>query len=102
MRNGDDEVNIDYGDLQSAVMVLRAINHDLRQRIIDLLEERREMTVTDIYIALRVEQSIASQHLSILRKAQIVDARRNGKYVHYSLNIERMTYLAGVIDTLSI
>ena len=101
LQNGEEEVNIKVDDLQLAVLVLRAINHNLRQRIIDLLEDAGEMTVTDIYVALRVEQSIASQHLSILRKAQIVDGRREGKYIHYSLNMDRMAYLAEVIDKLS-
>jgi len=37
-------------------LVLRAINHKLRQRIVDLLEENQSMTVTDIYIKLRLER----------------------------------------------
>ncbi|MCB0601656.1 MAG: transcriptional regulator, partial [Saprospiraceae bacterium] len=60
LKKGGKEIQLDYADLRKAVLVLRAVNHKLRQRIIDLLEENDSMTVTDIYIKLRLEQSVAS------------------------------------------
>ena len=66
LKKGKQEIQLDYAELRKAVLVLRAINHKLRQRMIDLLEENERMTVTDIYIKLRLEQSVASQHLAIL------------------------------------
>ena len=50
LKKGGKEVQLDYADLRKAVLVLRAVNHKLRQRVIDLLEENDKMTVTDIYI----------------------------------------------------
>jgi len=50
LKKGSDDIRLDYADLRKAVLVLRAVNHKLRQRIIDLLEESQTMTVTDIYI----------------------------------------------------
>lgn len=96
------KIQINYDDLQSAVLVLRAINHDLRKSIIEHLERDHELTVTQIFVSLRIEQSIASQHLGILRKAGVVDTRRQGKYIYYSLNQQRMAYLAEVVQVLSI
>jgi hypothetical protein len=37
LKKGGKEVQLDYADLRKAVLVLRAVNHKLRQRIIDLL-----------------------------------------------------------------
>jgi DNA-binding transcriptional ArsR family regulator len=48
------------------------------------------MTVTEIYVKLRLEQSVASQHLAILRKAGFVDTLRDGKFIYYSVNYERL------------
>ncbi|MBP6257075.1 transcriptional regulator, partial [Patescibacteria group bacterium] len=48
LKKGGKEVQLDYADLRKAVLVLRAANHKLRQRIIDLLEDGETMTVTDI------------------------------------------------------
>ncbi len=71
-------------------MTLRAINHKLRQQIVKLLEENKRMNVTDIYVKLRLEQSVASQHLAILRRANIVITERDGKFIHYALNHSRI------------
>lgn len=69
--------------VQNATKVLRAVNHSLRQDIINLLDIHKKLTVTDIYGRLRIEQSIASQHLAILRKEGIVGIRRDGKLRYY-------------------
>ena len=80
LKKGSKEVQLDYADLRKAVLVLRAVNHKLRQRIIDLLEDGDSMTVTDIYIKLRLEQSAASQHLAILRKDEVGGKNPQGKF----------------------
>ena len=71
-------------------MTLRSINHKLRQQILKLLEENKRMKVTDIYVKLRLEQSVASQHLAILRRANIVLTERMGKEIYYSLHNNRI------------
>jgi DNA-binding transcriptional ArsR family regulator len=77
-------------ELKKAAIILRALNHKLRQQIIRLIDENKKITVTDIYIKLRLEQSVASQHLAILRKAGFVKTSREGKYIYYSINPERL------------
>lgn len=81
---------INYLDVKKAAAILRAINHKLRQSIIKLLEEKENLTVTEIYVKLRVEQSVASQHLAILRRAEFVETNRDGKNIHYKLNQARL------------
>lgn len=81
---------INYLEVKKAAAILRAINHKLRQSIIKLLEEKSNLTVTEIYVKLRVEQSVASQHLAILRRAEIVKTTREGKNIHYNLNSARL------------
>ncbi|MFX5714280.1 metalloregulator ArsR/SmtB family transcription factor, partial [Acinetobacter baumannii] len=66
--------------------MLRSINHKLRQQIIKLLDEHIKMTVTELYVKLRLEQSVASQHLAILRRAGIVSTSREGKFIYYAVN----------------
>lgn len=82
--------SINYLEVKKAAAILRAINHKLRQSIIKLLEEKSNLTVTEIYVKLRVEQSVASQHLAILRRAEFVQTSRDGKNIHYSLNAARL------------
>lgn len=101
LRKGTEEIQLDYAELRKAVLVLRALNHKLRQRIIDLLEEQDSMTVTDIYIKLRLEQSVASQHLAILRRAGVVSTSRNGKFIYYSLDQDRLAQIGRLIEELA-
>lgn len=85
------ELKIDYHAVKKAALILRSINHKLRQQIVQLINENGQMTVTEIYIKLRLEQSVASQHLAILRKTQIVRTTREGKFIWYSVNHDRLT-----------
>ena len=73
-------------ELRKAVLVLRAVNHKLRQQMIELIETNKRMTVTDLYIKLHLEQSVASQHLAILRRAGVVATDRNGKFIYYRVD----------------
>lgn len=101
LKKGKSDVQLDYAELRKAVLVLRAINHKLRQRIIDLLEENESMTVTDIYIKLRLEQSVASQHLAILRRAGVVRTERQGKFINYSIDKNRLAEISKLVEELA-
>jgi DNA-binding transcriptional ArsR family regulator len=93
-------LQIDYLSIKKAALVLRALNHKLRQQMIKLLEEHQRMTVTDLYVQLRLEQSVASQHLAILRRAGIVKAERDGKFIYYRINEERVRRINSFVETL--
>jgi DNA-binding transcriptional ArsR family regulator len=69
--------------------------------VIDLLEENGSMTVTDIYIKLRLEQSVASQHLAILRRAGVVLTDRQGKFIFYSLDKDRFAQIMRLVEELA-
>mgnify|MGYP001134386346 CR=1 FL=1 len=100
-KNADTPIQLDYEVLRKAVLVLRAVNHKLRQKVVALLEEHKRLTVTEIYIKLRLEQSVASQHLAILRRAGVVITERDGKYIFYSLSHERIDEIAQLVDELA-
>ena len=101
IRQGGKDIHLDYASLRKAVLVLRAVNHKLRQRVIDLLEESDALTVTDIYIKLRLEQSVASQHLAILRRAGVVITEREGKFIYYSLDKSRLAQIIRLVEELA-
>jgi DNA-binding transcriptional ArsR family regulator len=65
-----------------------------------LLDEHQKMTVTEIYVKLRLEQSVASQHLAILRRAGIVSTSRDGKFIFYSVNYNRLGEVVQFVETL--
>ena len=85
------ELKIEMLQLKKAALILRSVNHKLRQQILKLIHQNGKMTVTEIYVQLRLEQSVASQHLAILRKAGFVTTIRNGKFIYYSVNTDRLS-----------
>jgi len=84
------QVVVHYGTVKRAALTLRAINHTLRKKLLEMMEEKGEVIVTDLYKKLKIEQSVASQHLAILRRARIVTTRRDGKCIYYSVNAKRV------------
>lgn len=96
----DKAVKIDYLNVKKASLVLRALNHKLRQQIVKMLDEKGRLTVTEIYVQLRLEQSVASQHLAILRRAGIVRTERDGKFIFYHVNYSRLEQINEFVDQL--
>ena len=93
-------VKVDLLNTKKAALILRAINHKLRQQMLKLIDEQGRMTVTELYLKLRLEQSVASQHLAILRKASIVKTVRNGKFIYYSINTKRLEEVNEFVNNL--
>ena len=58
------------------------------------------MIVSDIYVKLRWEQFVASKHLAILRRANIVLTERDGKFIHYTLNHKRLNAINQFVNDL--
>jgi ArsR family transcriptional regulator, virulence genes transcriptional regulator len=96
-----ENITFAYPTIKKAVLVLRATGHPLRKQILHLLDERKKLPVTDIYVKLRQEQSVVSQHLAVLRKAGIVNTEKEGKFVYYTLNKERIAEIGNFIDKLT-
>jgi len=67
----------------------KALSDDTRQKIM-LLCCCKELSVNDIVEASDVAQPTVSHHLKILKNAGLVNAKRSGKQVLYTLNQERL------------
>jgi DNA-binding transcriptional ArsR family regulator len=77
--------------LRPAVRILRALAHPLRLQIIRAIHENDgSANVGEIFAMLEIEQSIASQHLRVLRQADLVKTRRERKFIYYSLDYDRI------------
>src|ERR1700730_2054996 len=71
--------------------LFRALADSTRLRILGLLLTG-EVCVCHIHESLRIPQSKASRHLAYLRRAGLVETRRDGLWVHY-----RMAGVAGTV-----
>lgn len=71
-------------DLEALTTVYAALADPTRLRIMSLLGDG-EICVCHIHASLDVPQPTASRHLAYLRKAGLVEARREGVWMHYKL-----------------
>lgn len=65
--------------------IFKALAHPRRLEILQLLRDQ-ELPVSDIHTMLDLPQANISQHLTILRDAEIVSTRRDGKQMYYQLS----------------
>jgi len=64
--------------------LFKALGHPVRLRILELLESG-EKTVSELQAVLEIESSSVSQQLSLMRARQLVDARKHGTNVFYTV-----------------
>jgi DNA-binding transcriptional ArsR family regulator len=74
----------------------KALCDDTRQKIMEMLREQ-EMCVGDIADAFRLSQPTISHHLNILKSANVVKSRKEGKQVYYSLNQDNIEECCGML-----
>jgi DNA-binding transcriptional ArsR family regulator len=80
---------------------LRALASETRQRILfQVFLDGQEHTVNEVAQAARLGQSTASEHLTALRRAGILQARRAGKEVCYRPDRARILHQLGALTDL--
>lgn len=93
------KVTISDDKLQVSSNILRALAHPLRMKILEFIDQNDQINVNKIYNTLKLEQSITSQHLRILRMAGLVNTERDGKFIHYSLDYDKLANAVDAIDS---
>ncbi len=77
--------------------IFKALADRTRLRILALLG-RDEVCVCHIHDSLGVPQPTASRHLAYLRRAGLVDARRQGVWMHYRMSATLDPVVRGVVE----
>ena len=72
-------------EMRDMLQVFKALSDETRLRILHLLQEQ-ELCVCELVDILKMEQSRISHQLQILKNARLVNDRREGKWIVYSLN----------------
>ncbi|HEB50059.1 MAG TPA: ArsR family transcriptional regulator [Desulfobulbus sp.] len=86
--------------MKECLRVLKAMSDSSRLRVLKMLEGR-ELCVCEIQSLLALSQSTVSKHLKILEDAGLVDRRRDGQWVLYSLSAgERSVYAREMLERL--
>jgi len=82
-------------------LLFRALADRTRLRLLNLIADK-EICVCFFVEILRISQPKISRHLAYLRKAGIVAARRQGRWMHYHLALPQDAIAAGILkETLT-
>lgn len=84
---------IESTKIRKLTVLLRVFSNKRNRTILDLIEKRGLICVSDIEREIGIEQSITSQYLAKLRAANLVLTSRDGKKILYSVNNETIRTL---------
>lgn len=94
-------VVIEPYNVKKAIAVLKALNHPLRQDLLNLLDPVTGTTVSEVFKSLHKDQSAVSLHVGILRKAGIVIPNYAGRHIFYKVNADRLLEVDACITALN-
>ena len=73
-------------DYKTLVGVFKALSDESRQKILLALEEEGELRVAELVERFGISQPTMSHHLGVLRNTGLVNDRREGQSIYYSVN----------------
>ena len=79
--------------------IIKAMAHPSRLAIIDRLENG-EACVCELQEIVKSDMSTVSKHLSLMKKAGLLDERKEGLWVYYRLKVPCIIRFLGCIETV--
>jgi DNA-binding transcriptional ArsR family regulator len=89
-------MQVSQNDVTEAAELFRLLGDPTRVRILDLLSEVDELCVHEIAAAIGANETKVSQALRLLRTANVVRNRRDGRHIHYRLDDDHVRTLLRV------
>lgn len=84
-------------ELQQTARVFKALGDENRLQILKLLHSGEKCACV-LLEDLHISQSTLSHHMKILCDAGIVNGRKDGKWVHYSIDEEGTDFITSVVE----
>ena len=87
--------------MNQLVKIFKALGDKNRLRIVKMLQQK-SLCVCEITAILELATSTVSRHLSLLRDAEIIGDRKDGKWVDYYLNTRsKNIFISGLLPLIS-
>lgn len=87
------ELKIETEGIRKLASLYRAVDHPARIAIMKLIHANETMSVMEISDKMQLDKEIISQHLGILRRAELVHSVPRSKFRYYSLNYKVLDHL---------
>ena len=86
--------------MDKKVKILKALAHPLRIEIVTLLSTSGELCVCVLQNTFDVKQSNLSQHLKILKEADILESRKDAAWIYYKLKNQKIVPFMNQLNDL--
>ena len=94
----DSSLRTDLEKLKRVARLMKTVGHPSRLKIIELLIERKTLPVREIYEAVDISQSNASQHLKSLEDVGVLTSNREGKNIYYEIKNKTIIKLLDCVN----
>ncbi len=84
---------------KKAVALFHALSDETRLELLDRLKGG-EQCVCELMDPMKAAQSRLSFHLKVLKDAGLVEDRREGRWMHYSLSVQAIEELEELVNSL--
>ena len=86
---------------EECLELLRLLSDQTRQEIILIFAHSKELCANDIANNFSLSRPTISHHLNIMKRAGVLNSRKDGKEIYYSFNKKHvLTLLKGLVETL--
>lgn len=82
------------------VIFFKCLADETRLNIVTLVAEHKELCVCDLTEKLQLSQPKISRHLALLRSSGLLQDRRQGQWVYYSINPQLPTWCHEILNLL--
>ncbi|QUI23409.1 winged helix-turn-helix transcriptional regulator [Vallitalea pronyensis] len=86
--------------MEKLIVRFKALSDETRFKLFLLLAEK-QLCVGGLAKVLGISESAVSQHLKVLRNADLIKGEKVGYYVHYKVQKDILEELKGVIEQLA-
>lgn len=89
------ELRLEIEGIRKLASLYHAIDHSTRLAIMKLIHSHESMSVMEISDKMGLDKETVSQHLGILRRAELVHSTPRSRFRYYSLNykiLDRLQY----------
>lgn len=80
-------------DIEKAARAFKALGDENRLRIIELIAKQGEMCACRVLDELDIAQPTLSHHMKLLKDAGLIKARKQGRWMHYSIDKSMFDYV---------
>ena len=89
-------------DQEQLVRIFKALGDGKRLEILRLINAEDDICACNILESMDIVQSGLSQHIKILCNANLITCRRDGKWMHYSINRETFEKIGHLLQNIAL